>query len=73
MPVYTSYGEGPDHDRRFTAVVTVTADESDAARSTTVDAPADLPEHPLGIGTGTSKKRAEQAAAAEALGRLSDA
>ncbi len=73
VPVYTSCGEGPDHDRRFTAVVTVTADEPDAARAATVDAPGDLPGNPLGTGTGTSKKRAEQAAAAEALGRLPDA
>jgi ribonuclease-3 len=73
MPVYASYGEGPDHDRRFTAAVTSAPDEPGVTRSITVDAPEDLPVDALGTGTGTSKKRAEQAAAAEALARLGPA
>jgi ribonuclease-3 len=70
VPAYASYGEGPDHERQFTAVVVGVPDEPGAVRSITVDSPADLPGDPLGTGTGTSKKRAEQAAAAEAIGRL---
>lgn len=49
-PVYETTGEGPDHDRRYTARVSL-----DGAR---------------GIGTGTSKKAAELAAAREAVERL---
>ena len=51
-PKYEVEGSGPDHDRRFEAVVTV-----DGTR--------------LGRGEGRSKKDAEQAAASEALQRLS--
>ena len=50
-PVYDVVGEGPDHDRRFTATVSVNGAEH-------------------GTGIGRSKKEAEQAAAAVALGRL---
>ncbi len=50
-PTYVVEGEGPDHDRRFTAVVSVKGIEH-------------------GTGEGRSKKEAEQAAAAVALGRL---
>ena len=53
-PDYETVGEGPDHDRRFTA--TVTSDGS-----------------VLGTGDGTSKKRAEQAAARAALDELASA
>jgi ribonuclease-3 len=51
VPAYEVVGEGPDHQRRFTATVTV----GDAV---------------LGTGEGTSKKRAEQAAARAALDGL---
>jgi ribonuclease-3 len=70
VPCYASFGEGPDHERRFTAVVTGVPDEPEAVRSHTVESAAELPRGALGRGSGTSKKRAEQAAAAEALGRL---
>jgi ribonuclease-3 len=70
VPCYVSYGEGPDHARRFTAVVTGVPDAPDAVRSRTVESAGRLPRDALGTGSGTSKKRAEQAAAAEALGRL---
>mgnify|MGYP001824066253 CR=1 FL=1 len=70
VPCYVSYGEGPDHERRFTAVVTVVPDRPDTVRSRTVGSAEELPGEVLGIGSGTSKKRAEQAAAEEALGRL---
>lgn len=72
VPAYASCGEGPDHDRRFTAVVTSVPDEPGIIRSATVVDREDLPAEPLGRGTGTSKKRAEQAAAAEAIRRLDD-
>ena len=49
-PQYEVVGEGPDHDRRFTARV-----ELDGA---------------VGVGTGTSKKAAELAAARDAVGQL---
>lgn len=51
-PAYEVDGSGPDHDRRFTAVVLI-----DGIRQ--------------GAGEGRSKKEAEQAAAAVALGSLS--
>jgi ribonuclease-3 len=56
-PSYDVSGEGPDHDRIFTAVVSVDAEG--------------LP-RPLGTGQGTSKKAAEISAAADALKSLSD-
>lgn len=48
VPRYVVEGSGPDHDRRFSAIVEVDGRE-------------------VGRGTGTSKKRAEQAAAKRAL------
>ncbi|MEZ2120999.1 MULTISPECIES: ribonuclease III [unclassified Corynebacterium] len=53
MPEYSVTSEGPDHDRQFTATVTVAGRE-------------------LGTGRGTSKKTAEQDAAAVAYDRLRD-
>lgn len=50
-PTYTVQGTGPDHNRTFTAAVTVDGTE-------------------LGVGTGRSKKAAEQAAAQQALAVL---
>ncbi len=50
-PVYRISGSGPDHDRRFSAVVLVQGE-------------------PRGDGAGTSKKRAEQAAARAAWSAL---
>lgn len=70
VPAYSSYAEGPDHDRRFTAVVISVPDEEGAVRSTAVAGLDELPADPLGRGTGTSKKKAEQQAAAEAIRRL---
>ena len=51
-PTYKLLASGPDHDRRFSAIALVDADE-------------------YGSGRGTSKKRAEQAAAEAAWGVLS--
>jgi ribonuclease-3 len=70
IPVYTTYGEGPDHDRRFHTAVTAVPDGDDVDRAVMVDSAAGLPADALGTGTGTSKKRAEQAAAGEALAAL---
>lgn len=50
-PVYETTGTGPDHDRRFEAVVSVEGEV-------------------IGRGEGSSKKRAEQAAALDALEQL---
>ena len=52
-PKYVTEGEGPDHDRVFTASVYVNGDIA-------------------GRGRGRTKKAAEQAAAVEACGALSD-
>lgn len=51
-PVYSVTGEGPDHDRDFSATVLVDGT-------------------PVGSGQGRSKKAAEQAAAEEAISKLS--
>ncbi len=50
-PLYSVQGTGPDHNRTFTATVTVEGAE-------------------LGVGSGRSKKAAEQAAAKQALSTL---
>ncbi|MDO5053129.1 MAG: ribonuclease III [Pseudoclavibacter sp.] len=57
-PVYAVTGSGPDHDRRYTAVVTVTRDGETLASAS---------------GRGTSKKVAEMAAALDAWTRLGPA
>jgi len=70
VPVYTTYGEGPDHDRTFYCAVTSTPDVPGVVRSVVVDGPDGAPSDALGRGIGSSKKRAEQAAAGEALAVL---
>lgn len=72
VPVYATLGRGPDHERRFHTVVTAVPDREGVVRSVTVFAAEDLPTDGIGSGTGTSKKRAEQAAAGEALAALGD-
>ena len=67
VPVYDVQGTGPDHDRAFAATVYGVADPGPgAARAVAADADR------LGAGTGSSKKRAQQEAAREALAALGE-
>jgi len=67
VPVYIVSGAGPDHDRVFAAIVHGVVDPGPGvvpAKTTDADR--------LGAGTGSSKKRAQQDAAREALASLGE-
>ena len=68
-PVYEVEGTGPDHDRRYRAVVTVPDARGTGSRGARLDA-ASAPVLARGEGEGTSKKTAEMAAALMAWGVL---
>ena len=67
VPAYDVQGTGPDHDRTFAAAVYGVVDPGPGV-DRVIDAIADR----LGAGTGSSKKRAEQDAARQALTALGE-
>jgi ribonuclease-3 len=68
VPVYEVEGSGPDHDRRFDAAVYVVTDPGPGVARMVSGAVREA--GPTGSGEGPSKKRAERAAARDALVRL---
>lgn len=70
VPVYEVEGTGPDHDRTFQAAVYAIPDPGPAEER--VVTPEIRAGGPAGTGEGTSKKRAERAAARMALRRLDE-
>lgn len=67
VPAYDVRGAGPDHERRFEAAVYGVVDPGAG-----IDRVIKPDAHRLGMGTGSSKKRAEQEAAREALAALGE-